>query len=145
MCKNEQCSNWLNRPLRPSQIHYGLTDGWVLMQIAASIEKKAAKAGKDNVIDSNIKALTYTEPKPKTDKKDKKGKKDPESKAENPEEEKKEGESEEGKRKRLALQKVMELRKKVEDLEAKKEAIVTQIQEVKTAIAQIEDSDPSLK
>lgn len=43
LCKNEQISNWENRPLRFSQEHYGALDAYILVVVAHHMEKEGAK------------------------------------------------------------------------------------------------------
>tara|TARA_B110000285_G_C14947444_1_gene525049 strand:- start:275 stop:493 length:219 start_codon:yes stop_codon:yes gene_type:complete len=45
MCKAEQCSNWENRPLRQSQLHYAGLDAWILPQIALAFEPLMKEKG----------------------------------------------------------------------------------------------------
>lgn len=43
LCKNEQVSNWENRPLRYSQEHYGALDAFILVVVAKHMEQAALK------------------------------------------------------------------------------------------------------
>ena len=40
LCKNETCSNWQNRPLRKSQLHYAAMDAFILIKIHEHMTKE---------------------------------------------------------------------------------------------------------
>merc|ERR1719375_2614322 len=39
LCKMEQCSNWMRRPLRQSQMHYAALDAWCLLRCCDALAK----------------------------------------------------------------------------------------------------------
>jgi ribonuclease D len=43
ICKKRQVSNWERRPLKPTQLHYGIVDSYILVIIYEELKKKAVK------------------------------------------------------------------------------------------------------
>ena len=52
LCKNEQMSNWENRPLRYSQEHYGALDAFILTVVVERLEKENKKVKASDLVKS---------------------------------------------------------------------------------------------
>ena len=83
LCKQEQMSNWENRPLRYSQEHYAAMDAWILPELIFWMQEKMEQDKIKVDINKFIKSTsTNKQSEKKVSKKQKRGAKETEAKTE---------------------------------------------------------------